>query len=612
LINSSDLVDPLITSCVQALLKATRDTDPANVQLAAKCLGILGAIDPGRLEKNGDLSACNVAVALSIADESCAYDLLNVLVRAFVASSGSSHAEQCGYAIQEAMKAYGINGPGMLSSVPGRVWNRLSDSSCEVLQPFIRSHYLRSDSQVTYTIPIFKSRLGQTYLQWISDWCCHLVTKVKEKAVKAVFIACIAALKKDTNTAQFLLPYIVCAVLTTGDNAAVAEVSEEINAVLNAEKENNGESAESNRRRRSSSSFLSTAESAPVQKLDRLAAQTVFAILDYLNKWMREKQNKMLQKMNRTDTIAKAKSSDDQYMSVERFVDSISQKKLATASYHCQAYARSLLHWETHLSAHAQDLQSSLFTLQQVCGALQEQDLVAGLAVIRKKEPSVEELVYEHEIAGDYGDALACYESVGKSTKCQGAEDEACGMVRCYLEIDRPHTAAALAKGLLQRQPDCRDRLKKYELEAAWQLSQWGDIDERDGVGNKDWSPCLARLLKCVQTENKKTFYTQMESVLKMEVAPITAAAMEQGTYERSYDHLVKLQILNEVQSIADMLFFTNIRDLPPADVVDDLVTGWKNRTAVAQYSARFLEPVIKVRCIFCCSTHKRYTYKKI
>ena len=42
------------------------------------------------------------------------------------------------------------------------------------------------------------------------------------------------------------------------------------------------------------------------------------------------------------------------------------------------------------------------------------QDFVAGLAAIRKREPSIEELVFQHEIAGDYGDALACYESMGK------------------------------------------------------------------------------------------------------------------------------------------------------------------------------------------------------
>ena len=78
---------------------------------------------------------------------------------------------------------------------------------------------------------------------------------------------------------------------------------------------------------------------------------------------------------------------------------------------------------------------------------------MAGLAAVRKREPSIEELVYQHEIAGDYGDALACYESMGKDaakdkggTSSGGRDDVLAGIVKCYLEIDRPHTASSLAK----------------------------------------------------------------------------------------------------------------------------------------------------------------------
>ena len=92
---------------------------------------------------------------------------------------------------------------------------------------------------------------------------------------------------------------------------------------------------------------------------------------------------------------------------------------------------------------------------------------------------------------------------------------------------------------------------------------------------------------------------SQLDLTLKTEMAPITAASMEQGAYERSYEHLVKLQILNEIHSAAEMLVFVDIRDLPPAEVVDDLAKTWRNRTTVAQYSPKFLEQVLKVRrCI--------------
>ena len=51
-----------------------------------------------------------------------------------------------------------------------------------------------------------------------------------------------------------------------------------------------------------------------------------------------------------------------------------------------------------------------------------------------------------------------------------------------------------------------------------------------------------------------------MDLTLKTEMAPITAASMEQGAYERAYEHLVKLQILNEIHSAAEMLVFVEPR----------------------------------------------------
>ena len=53
---------------------------------------------------------------------------------------------------------------------------------------------------------------------------------------------------------------------------------------------------------------------------------------------------------------------------------------------------------------------------------------------------------------------------------------------------------------------------------------------------------------------------SQLDLTLKTETAPITAASMEQGAYERSYEHLVKLQILNEIHSAAEMLVFVEHR----------------------------------------------------
>ena len=74
----------------------------SNVTVAGECLGILGAVDPGRLEKNADLSAAtNVdSVPLAVTEETFVVDLVNVLIRTLIASSGTSDTDACGYSIQ--------------------------------------------------------------------------------------------------------------------------------------------------------------------------------------------------------------------------------------------------------------------------------------------------------------------------------------------------------------------------------------------------------------------------------------------------------------------------------------------------------------------------------
>lgn len=74
----------------------------------------------------------------------------------------------------------------------------------------------------------------------------------------------------------------------------------------------------------------------------------------------------------------------------------------------------------------------------------------------------------------------------------------------------------------------------------------------------------------------------------KDQIIPISAAAMEQGSYRRCYEYLVRLQILDEIEAMSKMEL--NVRDL------ETLFNEWKTRMAFSQYSLSNLEPVLKAR----------------
>ena len=70
------------------------------------------------------------------------------------------------------------------------------------------------------------------------------------------------------------------------------------------------------------------------------------------------------------------------------------------ASFECRAYARSLMHLEEHLRDNEKDFEQCMTKLQQVYGALDEPDYVNGLAKIRPKKPTLEELIHQHQVTG--------------------------------------------------------------------------------------------------------------------------------------------------------------------------------------------------------------------
>lgn len=136
----------------------------------------------------------------------------------------------------------------------------------------------------------------------------------------------------------------------------------EINAVLKSAEE--GSSA--------TPSNKSLSQRHRSSKLERLAMQTIFAVIDHLNKWLRMRYMEMEAKArkNRADPTKTVTDKDVDYLAVEKFMASVSQKKLADASFHNQAYARSLMHLENHLRQKPGELQASLFSLEKVVSSL--------------------------------------------------------------------------------------------------------------------------------------------------------------------------------------------------------------------------------------------------
>ncbi len=297
----------------------------------------------------------------------------------------------------------------------------------------------------------------------------------------------------------------------------------------------------------------------------------------------------------KSDNASKVKARDVDYSSIEAFVRRVSQRKLAQASFHCQAHARALMHLESHLRQAPSESQASLFLLQRIAAGLQDTDYVVGVTATRQAQASLQERIFHHQVTGNYQDALGCYEGAVRDSP-----DVMEGMLECYNRLDQPNTVAALARGLAESNERWVESKREFRMEAAWQLAQWDELESLCSIqkdkdkGSHSWRHEFACLINCLHRNDSSGFYQHLQTLHRHEVTGITAAAMEEAPYQRSYTHVVNLQVLNEVESIADLLLLRT--DLPRIELLEELFTSWRTRSTFAQYSLESQEPVLKVR----------------
>ena len=112
------------------------------------------------------------------------------------------------------------------------------------------------------------------------------MTKIEDKPIQAIFNACKPVIRKDSGCAQFLLPYILNHVICKGTKGDVAEIIVETEAVVGGHE--NVSQADCNL----NGTILSeqnNQQSSVAQDLSWMAKQTIFAVLDHMNKWLLNK-----------------------------------------------------------------------------------------------------------------------------------------------------------------------------------------------------------------------------------------------------------------------------------------------------------------------------------
>ncbi|KAK7486773.1 hypothetical protein BaRGS_00021920, partial [Batillaria attramentaria] len=578
--------DPVISQLVSVLLQGCREPNSKMQCRYGQCLGELGALDPGRLQLMiNNPREQHAKFQASVEDDNFAVGLINTVIKAFLAATEPKVQDCAAFALQELLQIYKIHEKreGEFETPGAKLWKRFPEQFQQILHSLFNTRYKINCDKDWSSLPkpIYGSIKGGNFRDWVSNWTCYLVSKVKDGKAQQVFQACTATNYQNVQVALYLLPHVVVQVLLDGRAEDHVEMYNEVMEVVN-------HATKTDTRQRSKSD------------LNRLSTQTVFSVLDYLFKW-RDHRMQLLS----AGALPRGQptyAGDPLYKSVNTFLCRIPQDALAQASLHCEAYTRSLMHFEQFVTDNKQNLQEHLDFLQKLYDCLNEPDGVLGVDAARQSPPTLVQEILARESLGQQQDTQACYERVLQTVPNELWPHQ--GLLRSLMEMGQPNKALLHATGVLNENPQWTAQLNQYRVEAAWKMSSWDRLDNMmklEKPDNHSWPVCIGRILMSAKDKKEEEFLKQLQIARQEQMGPLSAASMEMGSYHRGYECILRLHMLGELEE-----YFRSLHDFPPRSEdssepssqysLAELLDQWDARLQMAQSSLRTQEPILTLR----------------
>ncbi|PIA56742.1 hypothetical protein AQUCO_00700831v1 [Aquilegia coerulea] len=636
-----DVLSSLITSLLRGCSEESRTAVGQRLKLVcADCLGALGAVDPAKVK---GVSCQRFKIECS--DDDLIFELIhNHLARAFRAAPDTIIQDSAALAIQELLKIAGcqasldetvgfsqsredkkaLRSPSMSGSMDynreingrgQRLWDRFSNYVKEIIAPCLTSRFqLPNVADSTSLGPIY--RPSMSFRRWIFYWIRKLTTHATGSRA-SIFNACRGIVRHDMQTATYLLPYLVLNAVCYSTAEARHGITEEILCVLNAAASENS----------------SAAVPGITGGHSEVCIQAVFTLLDNLGQWVDDVKQEVALSQSLHPVISKQQPSKAKCQTMESLTDAnqlllqcnnvselltaIPKVTLARASFRCQAFARSLMYFESHVLAKSGSFnpaaeRSGVFDdedvsfLMEIYSGLDEPDGLSGLAHLRKSSSLHDQLLINKK-AGNWAEVLtSCEQALQmEPTSVQRHSD----VLNCLLNMCHLQAMVTHVDGLISRVPQYKKTWCMQGVQAAWRLGRWDLMDEYLSGADEEGPICSSSesnvsfdmdVAKILQAMMKKDQFSVAEKIAHSRqtlLAPLAAAGMD--SYMRAYPLVVKLHMLRELEDFHNLL--VNDSFLEKSFQLDDskfskVVEDWDNRLRFTQPSLWPREPLLAFR----------------
>lgn len=630
-ISDLDVINSLITSLLRGCAEESRTAVGQRLKLVcADCLGAFGAVDPAKFK---GISCQRFKIECS--DDDLIFELIHKhLARAFRAASDTIIQDSAALAIQELLKLAGcqaslnenIGGESLeifeerkagnyseMNKRGQRLWDRFSNYVKEIIAPCLTSRFqLPSVTDSASVGPIYHPSMS--FRRWIFFWIRKLTAHATGSRF-SIFSACRGIVRHDVQTAVYLLPYLVLNAVCHGTTEARHSITEEILSVLNAAaSENSGATIHG----------ITGCQS-------EVCIQAIFTLLDNLGQWVDDLKQEIALSQSFHTTVSKQPprvkgengpvvDADQQLVqcsNVAELLSAIPKVTLANASFRCQAHARALMYFESHVreksgSFNPASESSGNFAdedisfLMEIYSGLDEPDGLSGLANLRKSSSLHDQLLI-NEKAGNWAEALTFCEQALQMEPYSVQRHS--GVLNCLLNMCHLQAMVTHVDGLICRIPQYKKTWCMQGVQAAWRLGRWDLMNEYLSGADKEGLVCSNSesnasfdmgLAKIFQAMMKKDQFMVAERIAQSKLAllvPLAAAGMD--SYMRAYPFVVKLHMLCELEDFHALLGDESF--LEKTFSSDDsrfskVIKDWDNRLRFTQPSLWAREPFLAFR----------------
>ncbi|XP_057427688.1 serine/threonine-protein kinase ATR isoform X2 [Lotus japonicus] len=636
-----DVLSSLITSLLRGCAEESRKTVGQRLKLVcADCIGSLGAVDPAKVK----VFSCQ-RFKIQCSDDDLIFELIHKhLARAFRSAPDTLIQDSAALAIQELLKFAGCEasldenastktsqpqkngdncnifaseiktstGSSGVSNRGQKLWDRFSNYVKEIIAPCLTSKFqLPKVSDSTSAGPIY--RPSMSFRDWIFSWIKKLT--VHATGTRAtIFNACRGIVRQDMQTAIYLLPYLVLNAVCHGTQEARHGITEEILSVLDeAASENSGASVH-----------------GFIDGQSEVCIQSVFTLLDNLGQWVDDVQQELALTLSQSSISKQQKSKNqssnsmtdqDQLLVQCKYVSellyAIPKVTLASASFRCQAYARSFMYFESYVRGKSGAFnpaaeKSAIFEdedvshLMEIYSCLDEPDGLSGLSSLSKSLRLKDQLLMNKK-AGNWADVLtSCEQALQMEPESVQSHSD---VLNCLLNMCHLQAMVTHVDGLVSRICKYKKAWCMQGVQAAWRLGRWGLMDEYLSGAEEDGLVCSSSennasfdlsVAKILQAMMKKDHFSVAEKIALSKqslIAPLAAAGMD--SYMRAYPFAVKLHFLRELEDFHSLLGDDSFLD--KSFYLDDpafskLVENWDNRLRITQSSLWAREPLLALR----------------